>query len=309
MRVRAWACAAVACLVAAAYGEAAVFKGGRWKEIVYDKPSKAPVFFSGMSRSTDACAPDYCIYLDMWYEDGTPEWGVRAEWTQGTHDWERTAGAFVPPKPIKKIQMFAFLRKGTGHAEFKDLALERREGNGDVLGVTRMTDAPYAASDQLTLKLFIGRKIVTKIVDVPGPASPVASPLRPDEVAVWPCDSMRRVTPLTFPAAADRAAKSVSLELARRERECFQIQVSTGSGVEWKDGGVKLPVLRNAKGEAWRASRATTRIPTACRRWKSGFLIRSYRPRPTVCAPAPRKGCGSRSTPRPTPCPASTRAT
>ena len=107
----------IAFVAVAAYGEEAIFKGGRWKEIVYDKPSKAPVFFSGMSRSTDACAPDYCIYLDMWYDDGTPEWGVRAEWTQGTHDWERTAGAFVPAKPIKKIQVFVFFRKGTGHAE------------------------------------------------------------------------------------------------------------------------------------------------------------------------------------------------
>ena len=79
---------------------------------------------------------------------------------------------------------------------------------------------------------------------------PVANPLRPDEVAVWPCDSMRRVTPLTYPSAAERAAKTVSLELARRERESFQIQVSAGRDVEWKDGGVVLPVLRNAKGEA-----------------------------------------------------------
>ncbi|MBO7686024.1 MAG: hypothetical protein J6V72_06565 [Kiritimatiellae bacterium] len=198
-------------LALAAQAESAVFKGGLWKEFNYDKPSTAPVFFSGMSRSEKACAPDYCIYLDLWYDDGQPEWGVRADWTQGTHGWERTAGAFVPKKPIKKIQMFVFLRSGTGKAEFKDLVLERREGLGDVLGATRMTDAPYSASDQLTLKLFIGRKVVTKVVDVPGPASPVASPLRSDEVAVWPCDSMRRVTPLTYPSAAERAVKSVSL--------------------------------------------------------------------------------------------------
>ena len=248
------------CATIAAWGETTTFKGGLWKEITYDKPSKTPVFFSGMSRSTDACAPDYCIYLDLWYDDDTPVWGKRAEWTQGSHGWERTAGAFVPEKPIRKIKMFAFLRRGTGSAEFKDLALERREGLGDVLGVTRMTDAPHSASDQLTLELFIGRKIVTKIVDVPGPASPVANPLGPDEVAVWPCDSMRRVTPLAFPSAADRAAKAVTLELARRERESFQIQVSTGSGVEWKDGGVRLPVLRNAKGEVLKGELSWQRV-------------------------------------------------
>ena len=136
MRARAWVCAAVTCLMSAVYGEDAVFKGGLWKEFNYDKPSTAPVFFSGMSRSEKACAPDYCIYLDLWYDDGQPEWGVRADWTQGTHGWERTAGAFVPKKPIKKIQMFVFLRRGTGKAEFKDLVLERREGNGDELRFT-----------------------------------------------------------------------------------------------------------------------------------------------------------------------------
>ena len=174
----------VAAFALAACAEPPAFKGGLWKEIVYDKPSDAPVFFSGMSRSTAACAPDYCIYLDMWYDDDTPVWAVRAEWSQGTHGWERTAGAFVPAKPIKKIQMFAFLRRGTGHAEFKDLALERREGSGDVLNVSRMTDAPFSNADKITLKLFVGRKIVTKIVDVPGTGSLAANPLRPDETAV-----------------------------------------------------------------------------------------------------------------------------
>ena len=251
-------CVCMAALVAC--GEESEFKGGLWQEITYDKPSMAPVFFCGSSRSTEACAPDYCIYLDMWYDDGTPVWGVRAEWTQGTHDWERTAGAFVPQKPISRIKMFAFLRKGTGHAEFKDLALERREGNGDVLGAARMTGAPYVQADQITLKLFIGRKIVTRIVDVPCGESLAANPLCPDEVAVWPCDSMRRVTPLTFPSADDRAAKSISLELARRERESFQIQVTAGAKAEWKEGGVSMPVLRNAKGEALKGTFAWQRV-------------------------------------------------
>ena len=45
----------------AARGEASEFNGGLWREFTYDKPSKAPVFFCGSSRSTDACAPDYCF--------------------------------------------------------------------------------------------------------------------------------------------------------------------------------------------------------------------------------------------------------
>ena len=287
-----------------ASGGEAVFRGGLWKEFVYDKPSMAPVVFSGLSRSVDARVSDYCIYLDIWYDDGTTVWGRRAEWTQGTHGWERTTGAFVPEKPVKKIQMFALLRRGSGHAEFKDLSLERREGKGDVLDAVYMTGAPYEPVEQLQLRIFVGRSIVSKVVDVPLTERLAHNPLLPDEVVVWPCDSMRRVTPLTFPGSEDRARRRVSIELARRERESFQIQVTAGERAEWRKGGVVMPVLRNARGEALRvrsrgsaldmsrASRDTSPILTALLGWRSGCRIRFCRPRRTACAQVPRRVCG-----------------
>ncbi len=241
---------------------AAEFKGGLWKEIVYDKPSKAPVVFGGESRSEAACAPDYCIYLDMWYDDGTPVWGKRAEWTQGTHDWERTAGAFVPEKPIKKIQFFAFLRRGTGKAEFRNLWLERREGNCDVLSAARTTARPYADGDRVVLQIFEKRKVVQRTIDVPTRGGTLTSGAVPqDGFAVWTADSMRKVTPLTFPTRAELTQpKAVSLELAKRERESFQIQVTCGADVEWKQGDVALPTLRNAQGEALKGALTWERV-------------------------------------------------
>ncbi len=268
---------AVAFVAAATFASVAgdgVFKGGLWREFVYDKPTADPILFGGMSRCKDACAPDYCIYLDIWLDDGTPVWGLRAEWPQGTHEWERTAGAYVPRRPVKRIQMFAFLRKGSGWAEFKDLWLERREGEGDVLATVRRTERPYGAGDMLIADLFVGRKTVRRKLPIGSPSFPTGNTLGPGEWKVWTADSMRRITPLTFPGAQDRAAEpEVRLSLARRECESFQVQVSTGDNVEWTQGGVILPVLRNSRGEMLKGSVEWRRV---------GYVAREpgYNPHP-----------------------------
>jgi hypothetical protein len=252
-----------------------LFKGGLWRTFEYDEPSATPIYFCGESRSENAAATDYCIYLDLWYDDGTPVWAVRAEWPQGTHDWMRTAGAFVPARPVKKIEMHAFLRKGTGKAEFRNLVLERREGKGDILGDTQaMTERPYSDRDRVIADVFTGRKVERGAVVSTEREIPVANPLSPDETVVWTADSMRRITPLTFPDDAKRkTAPAAHVSLARRERESFQVQVSTGADVEWTDGGVALPVLRNARGEALKGSLEWRRV---------GYVARdtSYYPHP-----------------------------
>ena len=245
--------------VVTASGADGIVKGGLWKTFQYDRPTKEPVVFSGASRCRNVRASDYCIYLDIWYDDGTPVWGERVDWTQGTHDWETIKGAFVPEKPVKKIEMHVFLRCGKGDVEFKDLALERREGRDDVLSVTRMTSAPYENVERQHIRLLSGRRIVTKEVDVAN-ANSIENPLADGDEAIWICDSMRRVSPLTFPGAEDRAADKVSIELARHERESFQVQISTGAKTEWKEGGVKLPVLRDAQGRALKGNVVWERI-------------------------------------------------
>ena len=232
-----------------------VFKGGLWRTFDYAEPTAEPVVFGGESRCEDAVARDYCIWLDIWYDDGTPVWQRRAEWTPGSHDWERTTGAFVPARPVKKIEMHVFLRNGTGRAEFRNLWLERREGSGDVLSSMRMTSRPYADGDVLIQDRFTGKEIRRETVTVPEEPGAIANPLADGETVVWTSDSMRRITPLTFPDAAGRTdVPEASVSLARRERESFQVQVSTGADVEWTDGGVTLSVLRNAAGEPLKGS-------------------------------------------------------
>ena len=206
----------ISCVALALADDGVVFKGGLLRTFEYDKPSSMPIVFGGESRCSGVCAADYCVFLDIWYDDGTPVWAIHADFPQGTHGWEKTVGAFVPERPVKKIGMHAFVRNGSGTAEFRNMWLERRT---EPFGVNKRT-----------------------------------SPLAPNEIVVWTADSMRRITPLTFPCGADRALPNAHVSLARRERESFQVQVTTGADVEWTDGGVSLPVLRNQKGEALKGS-------------------------------------------------------
>ena len=255
---------AMSCAAAAA-DDCDVFKGGLWRTFEYDEPTDEPIIFSGESRCEKAFSSEYCIWLDLWYDDGTPVWQRRADWSQGTHDWERTVGAFVPKRPVKKIEMHAFLRNGTGKAEFRNLKLERREGKDDVLGAVQwMTERPYPNRDRLVVDVFTGRKIERRMSEREIPASLPGiweCPLPKGGTVVWTADSMRRVTPLTFPDTAERtAAPEASVSLAKRESESFQIEISCGEEAEWRDGGVVLPVLRNAHGEALKGALEWRRV-------------------------------------------------
>jgi len=220
--LKVWLLISACCIVLASAGDCAVFKGGLWRTFECDKSSDAPIAFGGESRCSDVCAADYSIYLDIWYDDGTPVWAIHADFPQGTHGWEKTVGAFVPEHPVKKIDMHAFVRNGSGTAEFRNLWLERRAEPSEVNTST--------------------------------------SPLAPNETVVWTADSMSRITPLTFPDVLKRVPPTATVSLARRERESFQVQVSTGADAEWTDGGVTLPVLRNDKGKALKGSLEWRRV-------------------------------------------------
>jgi hypothetical protein len=256
--------AAFALLLLNAQLLAAEFKGGRWKNFVYDKPDMTPILFSGESRGQNVDVIDYCLYLDVWYADGTPHYGVRAAFEQGTHDWQKVRSVFFPRKPVAKIEMFALCRKGKGKAVFRNLMLERREGRGDEIESTRRTDRPYSDMDEVSFRKFIGRKITsgkrTEPSSVPSPSTVAAG-----KVEIWVADSMRSVSPLTFPKADDD--RSVSLELAGRERESVQICFSAASDVEWTNVVLRLPELRRADGVRFNGSIEWRRI---------GYLAREF---------------------------------
>ena len=134
-------------------------KPGLWKEFIYDTPDMTPIVYGGESRSENVYMKDYCVYLDIFYVDGSTTWGERAEFEQGTHGWQKVRGAMTPRKNVKRIEMYALCRNGKegGRVEFRNLFLERREGRGDKLYETRRSNRPFANTDEIYYSDFTGR--------------------------------------------------------------------------------------------------------------------------------------------------------
>ena len=242
------------------YGDA-----GIQQDFTYDTPSADPIYFGGRSRSENAMANDYCVYLDVYYADGSTTWGVKASFSPGTHDWEDSRKLFVPDRPVKKIFCGAFLLKGTGKAEFDGVFVERRNPGFFVEHVRRMTERPYRTIDVLEVSLSQevswsskddrklagsgsgrtfcvpisrtaksvtltlngdGLKKNTKLtLDVPASNLPPC-PVSGDRRTVWTADSMTCVTPLTYPDSS--SATSLSLLVARRGSSSAQINITSG---------------------------------------------------------------------------------
>jgi len=67
--------------------------------------------------------PNYSLYLDIEYMDGTPLWGQIAAFKPGTHDWQKRTVTVVPAKPIKTVHVHGIFRARTGTAWFDDASL------------------------------------------------------------------------------------------------------------------------------------------------------------------------------------------
>ena len=216
---------------------------GHWKTFTYDKPDMTPVVFGGWSCAEGVRARDYCVYLDMFHPDGSKTLGKRAKWRQGTHGWEEARAVFLPKKPISRIDAFVFNRAGVGEAKFRDVYLERRAGRGERMNEVRMSFKPFADADVVSYDLFKGAKI-TRIDE--RVESEISFQPPPDGVTVWTASPMKTVTPLTLPPAD--AKRSISLTLARRERESAQVLVSCGADSELAGVTLEIGRLKDSSG-------------------------------------------------------------
>jgi len=232
-------------------------KVGQMFTFEYEHPDKTPLVFSGWCKTEDAVAVDCCIYLDIWYENGEAVWGRKAMFHQGTHDWESAQAFFVPTHPVKTIKMHALFRnpakagKPRGRAEFKDFKLERRLGNGEKLQTSKYSMRPFSDEFELAFDEMNGDKITTVRKRIPD-ESPRLSPISNGTVRVWTEDSMKWVSPLTFPGP--EAKKHVAITLAGRERESAQVLISTAADVEWFGAELILPQLKRKDGTPFKGT-------------------------------------------------------
>ncbi len=97
---------------------------GAMLAVVLDPPVNHPFRVSGWSRADHAgVMQDYNLYLDVFYEDGTPLWGQKAEFKPGTHDWQYSELVFPVAKPVKRIEVYVLFRKARGTVWFDDVVV------------------------------------------------------------------------------------------------------------------------------------------------------------------------------------------
>ena len=228
---------------------------GELRVFEYPEPNRLPLIFSAESRSVEAKAAEYCLYLDVTHSDGSNTWAIRSNFPGGTHDWVEARGIYLPTKPVAKVNFYAFLRQGTGTAEFRNLKLERREPTKDeatkLFAGVRRTLRPYLPEDEIEGQAYdMKRRIVVDRTDrVDAKVGPTSS-INAGKSVVWVEDSMRRITPLTFPTLAEQNAPvRIDLDVSCNESESAQILVSTAEDVAWESGDVRMPTsLIDAEG-------------------------------------------------------------
>ena len=248
----------------------------------YDTPDRSPIWFGGESKAVNACAKEYCLYADIAHDDGTFTYKVLAVFTEGTHGWEKAGRVVYPKAPVKWIKIDALYRDTFvpgGVARFMNVFLERRDPGHVPLAERRMTGRPFADRDEMLVSYPAravhdnGRFAYVPVTNDPARCGAV-SPLPPQGLCVWTADSMRKVTPLTFPTEAERLSPAaVSLQLAKGERESVQVLLTTGAARELPDVELALSPLVSAKG---------TRLKGAFTWQRLGYLARrpEYAPHP-----------------------------
>ena len=248
---------------------------GICREYHYMTPSLTPVIYRGTSRSEGVEKGEYCIYLDLFHTDGTATYGQKMTWPYDTEDWTERVGAYVPKKPVSRIKMHAFLRRGKGTVWFRDLALERREGRGETIYTFHRTRQPYSRVDTVAETIFTGTNFLSKSFTLPS-IGELAVPLETNAVVVWTADSMRRVTPLTFPGSGDVPLKPIHLDLAHGECESAQMCVSVGKAIQLTDVSVEIGEFSDKDGKAlngkvtWQRIGYVPRMPGYHRRRHGG---------------------------------------
>ena len=232
--------------------------------------------------------------------------GQDIQFSAGTHGWELGHSVVFPKKPVKKIVFYAFIRKGYGKAWFDDLFLERRDPGPIHFGYRRVTDRPCADSEKLLVvipdrelswtseatggikgsgrgrkkievpvsrgkcdvRLSLSDGVRTNSYDIALEASTLRRPyVEPNDVCVWTADSLRRVTPLTWPDGDALASPCAEMDMARGGAASAQILLTAGVNAPRKSVVVSLGTLMKGDGTVFRGTFRWNRV---------GYIERQY---------------------------------
>ena len=94
--------------------------------VTLDQKTPRPFLISGESQFSGpkhGASGDYSLYVDAMYSDGTPEWGIRADF-EGKEklnggEWESRSATFHPRKPIRRLTFYCLFRNREGAVSFR----------------------------------------------------------------------------------------------------------------------------------------------------------------------------------------------
>ncbi len=152
---------------------------GASQTLTLNRVTTAPLIVSGWSKAegvTGGRDSGYSLYADLSYQDGIPLWGQTANFSTGTHDWERREVMILPEKPVKSITLNCLVRGHAGKVWFDDVSLVEvsASGNAVVFQGTPMelalaTNPPasqaqqYSTADGLSLSLAKERVVSLQV--------------------------------------------------------------------------------------------------------------------------------------------------
>jgi hypothetical protein len=100
---------------------------GASQTLTLNRTNVAPFIIRGWSKAENVTgSPDngYSLYVDIVYADDTSLWAQTANFTCGTHDWEKRQFVLLPDKPVKSLTLHCLFRGHTGKVWFDDASLE-----------------------------------------------------------------------------------------------------------------------------------------------------------------------------------------
>ncbi len=99
---------------------------GIMQNIVLNQTTATPIVVKGWSKAENVSGgkdSNYSIYVDIIYQDNTPLWGQTANFSTGTHDWEKKEFLIIPNKEIKSLTIYGLFRGHIGTVVFDDFEL------------------------------------------------------------------------------------------------------------------------------------------------------------------------------------------
>lgn len=120
--------------------------GGVYLRINLNQTEPMPIKISGWSKAENVSGSpnnDYSIYVDFYFNDGTPWYGRTTRFSTGTHDWEYSEAIYYPPKPLASANVYCLFRAHSGTVWFDNI----------YVGVYDSTTSVSTVDDKIIVKI------------------------------------------------------------------------------------------------------------------------------------------------------------